>query len=60
MMSHAIAPVRVARSSQAVTILGSIVPFPMVDATFTPKMNAATKLKKAAQTTAVLGERTLV
>jgi hypothetical protein len=43
-----------------VTILGSIVPFPMVEATFTPKTNAAMKLKKAAHNTAVRGDRTLV
>src|SRR6266496_1829614 len=60
MMSQAVAPSRVARRSQAVTILGSIVPFPIVEATFTPKRKAATKLKKAAQSTASLGVRTRV
>src|SRR6267378_3139309 len=59
-ISQEIAPVRTARSSHAVTIFGSIVPFPMVDATLTPKTKAATKLKKAAQSTAIRGERTLV
>ena len=60
MISQAIAPRRVARRSQAVTILGSMVPFPMVDATLTPKRKAATKLKNAAQRTASLGVRTRV
>src|SRR6266540_7501079 len=58
--SHAIAPVRTARSNQAVTIFGSMVPFPMVEATLTPKAKAATKLKKAAHSTATRGVRTLV
>ena len=35
-------------------------PLPMVVATLTSKANAAMKLKKAAQMTAVLGERTRV
>jgi hypothetical protein len=43
-----------------VTIFGSIVPFPIVEATFTPKTKAATKLKKEAQSTAARGVRTLV
>src|SRR5712692_821269 len=60
MTSQAIAPRRVARRSHAVTMLGSMVPFPMVEATLTPKTNAATKLKNAAQRTASLGERTRV
>src|SRR5207249_3565043 len=45
---------------QAVTIAGSIVPLPIVDATFTPNTNAATKLKKAAHRTAIRGDRTRV
>src|SRR5207247_8967725 len=60
MISQAVATSRVARRNQAVTILGSIVPFPIVEATFTPKRKAATKLKKAAQSTASLGVRTRV
>src|SRR5437667_12417608 len=60
MISHVIAPIRVERRSQAVTIAGSIVPFPIVDATFTPNTKAATKLKKAAHRTAIRGDRTRV
>src|SRR5436309_45147 len=60
MISHAIAPIRVDRRSQAVTIAGSIVPLPMVDATFTPNTKAATKLNKAAHRTAIRGDRTRV
>src|SRR5438309_4668399 len=60
MISHAIAPIRVDRRSQAVTIAGSIVPLPIVDATFTPNTNAATKLKKAAHRTAIRGDMTRV
>src|SRR2546422_292012 len=56
MISHVIAPIRVERRSQAVTIAGSIVPFPIVDATFTPNAKAATKLKKAAHRTAIRGD----
>src|SRR5438105_5352389 len=60
MMSHAIAPIRVDSRSQAVTIAGSIVPLPIVEATFTPNTKAATKLKKAAHRTAIRGDRTRV
>src|SRR6267143_1877146 len=60
MTSQEIAPVRTARSSQAVTIFGSMVPLPIVEATLTPKTKAARKLKKAAQSTATRGVRTLV
>src|SRR5207237_1568241 len=60
MISHAIAPIRVDRRSQAVTIAGSIVPLPIVDATLTPNTNAATKLKNAAHRTAIRGDRTRV
>src|SRR5467141_410251 len=60
MTSQEMAPVRTASSSQAVTIFGSIVPFPIVEATLTPKTKAATKLKNAAQSTATRGVRTLV
>src|SRR5437870_8409558 len=60
MISQAIAPIRVDRRSQAVTIAGSIVPLPIVDATFTPNTKAATKLKKAAHRTAIRGDRTRV
>src|SRR5438552_15251908 len=60
MTSQDMAPVRTARSSQAVTIFGSMVPLPIVEATLTPKAKAATKLKNAAQSTATRGVRTLV
>src|SRR6266704_5073181 len=60
MTSQDIAPVRTASSSQAVTIFGSMVPLPIVEATLTPKTKAATKLKNAAQSTATRGVRTLV
>src|SRR5439155_6942626 len=60
MISHVIAPIRVESRSQALTIAGSIVPFPLVHATFTPNTKAATKLKKAAHRTAIRGDRTRV
>src|SRR6266852_1282213 len=60
MTSQEIAPVRTARSNQAVTIFGSIVPFPVVEATLTPKTNGAKKLKSEDQSTATRGVRTLV
>src|SRR5437879_12324925 len=60
MISHVIAPIRVDRRSQAVTIAGSIVPLPIVEATFTPNTKAATKLKKAARITGSRGDRTRV
>jgi hypothetical protein len=43
-----------------VTVLISIMPFPIVEATAVPNMRKATKLKKAAQTTARRGESTRV
>src|SRR6266516_1821749 len=60
MISHTIAPIRVDRRSQAVTSAGSIVPLQIVDASFTPNPNAATKLKKAADRPAIRGDRTRV
>src|SRR4030042_1787750 len=53
-------PTRVDRIRGGVTMDTSITPFPTVVATWTPKVKAATKLKKAAQTTAWRGERTRV
>ncbi len=51
---------RPARITDEVTIVMSTIPEPMVLATAVPKMNAATKLKKAAQTTALPGDSTRV
>src|SRR5579871_1339105 len=39
---------------------GSTIPFPTVLATWVPMTKAATKLKKAAQSTALVGDRTRV
>src|SRR5207249_9487106 len=58
MTSQDMAPVRTASSSQAVTVLGSMVPLPIVEATFTPKAKAAAKLEKAAQRSELRGDRT--
>src|SRR6266571_966519 len=58
--SQEIEPVRTAISRNGVTIFGSIIPLPIVEATLTPKPKAATKLKKAAHPTASLGVRTPV
>ena len=58
--SQAIAPISVARMTLESTTAGSTIPFAIVFATAVVKMNAATKLKNAAQTTAKLGDRTRV
>ncbi len=58
--SQTIAPTRPPRMTENVTILTSIIPDPTVLATAVPKVKAATKLKKAAQTTALPGVRTRV
>src|SRR5437762_10914422 len=58
--SHAIAPTRPARITHWSTRRGSTTPLPTVVATWTPKPNAATKLKNAAHTTAWSGVRTRV
>ncbi len=50
-------PARITHSS---TTAVSTTPLPTVRATLTPKPNAATKLKNAAQTTACSGESTRV
>src|SRR2546428_13692065 len=47
MTSHAIAPVRTARSNQAVTIFGVMVTLPIVDATMIPKAKADAKVEHA-------------
>ncbi len=54
------APTSPARTTSFVTTLRSIMPLPMVLATWVPSTKAATKLKKAAQTTAFWGESTRV
>src|SRR5262249_1229986 len=60
MRSQTIAPVRPPKITAKVTRLTSIMPEPTVLATAVPKVNAATKLKNAAQTTALPGDSTRV
>src|SRR5664280_1280754 len=60
MMSQAMAPIRPARITYSVAAAGTTSPLPIVVATLSGKMNAATKLKNAAQTTASPGESTRV
>src|SRR5215470_14243757 len=60
MRSHAIAPARPARITHWSTTAGATTPLPTVVATCTPKPKAATKLKKAAHTTACSGVSTRV
>ena len=55
-----IAPIRPAKITAKVTTLISTSPLPTVLATAVPNVNAATKLKKAAQMTALPGVRTRV
>jgi hypothetical protein len=55
-----IAPISAARITSASTLSGRTMPLPIVRATLTPKPNAATKLKNAAQTTACVGLSTRV
>ena len=55
-----IAPVGPPKITANVTILMSIIPLPTVVATAVPKVKAATKLKNAAQMTALPGESTRV
>src|SRR5258706_13662278 len=54
------APTNPPKITAKVTILTSIMPEPSVLATAVPNVNAATKLKNAAQITALPGERTRV
>src|SRR5204863_4908609 len=54
------APARPARITHWSTMAGSTTPLPTVVATWTPKPKAATKLKKAAHTTACSGVNTRV
>ncbi len=49
-----------AKITEKVTMLMSIMPEPMVLATAVPNVKAATKLKNAAQMTALPGDRTRV
>src|SRR3989338_1049005 len=58
--SHTMAPIKADKITEESTTDGSIIPLPMVVATCNPKTPTATKLKKAAQMTACLGERTRV
>src|SRR6266478_9722439 len=58
--SHTIAPAKPAMTTYWVTSSSRIIPLPMVLATAVPRRNAATKLKKAAQITASLGDKTRV
>ena len=60
MMSQTMAPTSAARINFSSTIDVSMMPFPIVLATWIPRPKAATKLKKAAQITACVGVRTLV
>ncbi len=55
-----IAPARPPKMTENVTIWMSIIPEPTVFATAVPKVNAAMKLKNAAQMTAFPGDRTRV
>ena len=54
------APISPARITDEVTIVMSTMPEPTVLATAVPKPNAATKLKNAAQMTALPGDSTRV
>src|SRR5260370_18048409 len=58
--SQEIAPAKPAMTTYWVTSSSRIIPLPMVLATAVPRRNAATKLKKAAQITASLGDKTRV
>ena len=60
MRSQIIAPSSPPKITENVTILMSIMPEPTVLATAVPKVKAATKLKNAAQMTALPGDRTRV
>src|SRR4030043_2231969 len=54
------APMRPARITVGVTVVMSIIPLPIVEATVVPNIRKAMKLKNAAQRTACLGDKTLV
>src|ERR1700682_864838 len=60
MRFHAIAPINTPSTTVALTTVTSTSPAPIVLATAVPKTKAATKLKKAAQKTAMSGVSTRV
>src|SRR5260221_89254 len=60
MRFQAMAPIRLARMTQALMAMGSAMPPLMAFATWVPNTKAAMKLKNAAQTTAAPGVRTRV
>src|ERR1041385_6099148 len=60
MRFQTIAPTNPPKITKGSTIAGSMIPLPTVVATWTPKPKAATKLKKAAHTTACSGVSTRV
>ena len=53
-------PISVAAITRLSTMFGSMIPVPIVTATFRWKIRKATKLKKAAQMTAIMGVSTRV
>src|SRR3989338_3613554 len=58
--SQIIAPINPEKTTPMVITAGSTIPLPIVVATFRLKTKRAAKLKKAAQTTAVRGDKTRV
>jgi hypothetical protein len=60
MRSQTVAPISPAKITAKVTIEMSTIPDPTVLATAVPKVKAATKLKNAAQMTALPGDSTRV
>src|SRR5262249_35053161 len=60
MIFHAIAPIRAPNTTRGSTTSAEIMPVPTVCATCAPKNRKATKLKNAAQATAVCGRSTRV
>jgi hypothetical protein len=58
--THIIAPINADRTTYSLITLASIIPFPIVFATCTPKMKNAAKFQNAAQATAVFGDSTFV
>jgi hypothetical protein len=59
-MFQTMAPIRPPRTTSGVTMFPSIIPFEIAFATAVPTVNAAAKLKHAAQMTAASGLRTRV
>jgi hypothetical protein len=60
MRFHDIAPMSAAKITLGLITAGSMMPVPIVCATWSPKKRNAMKLKNAAQNTAALGGRTRV